>query len=173
MKSSRFCARCPSTRASIDHYENRPELLGPNLVANMEQARGYSFADAAFAQARQNRLYRDFLNFMEEFDILLSPTAAVPPFPVEQLYPTHISGEELRSYFHWLGLTYGITLTAHPAVTLPCGLDPTGAPFGLQVSGKRYGDRELLGVAAALERYIAGSLPARRRPRPNLIDLMA
>lgn len=165
--------RATSFYASFaDHYRDRPEMLGPNLIANIKQALGYSFADASLTQARQTALYRDFARFMQGFDILLSPTAAVPPFPLEQLYPTHINGEELRSYFHWLGLAYGITLTGHPAVTIPCGLDRTGAPFGLQVSGKRYGDRELLGVAAALERYMA-NLPKRARPRPAISELIA
>jgi len=154
------------------HYEERRELLGPNIVANVEQARGYSFADAAYAQSRHTALYRRFLDYMAGFDILLAPTAAVPPFPVEQLYPTHIDGEELRSYFHWLGLAYGITLTAHPAVTIPCGLDPTGMPFGLQICGRRFGDHRLLGIAAALERHLQ-TIPARARPRPDLDSLRA
>ena len=101
------------------HYRDHRDKLGPNLIANMEQAASYSFADAAHAQAEQTRLYRAFVDYMDDYDILLAPTAAVPPFPVEQLYPTHINGEELRSYFHWLGLAYGLTLTSHPVITIP------------------------------------------------------
>ena len=153
-----------------EHYRKRRERLGPNLIANIEQALGYSFADAAHAQAKQTALYRRLLEYMADFDILLTPTAAVPPFPVEQLYPTHINGEELRSYFHWLGLAYGLTLTAHPVVTVPCGLDATGTPFGLQVCGKRHGDRVLLGVAQALEQHMT-ALPARVRAKPDIAAL--
>lgn len=149
------------------HYENRRELLGPNAIENYEEALGYTFADAAWAQNQQTTNYRRFLSFMQDYDILLSPMAAVPPYPVEQLYPTHINGEKLRSYFHWLGLSYGITNTAHPAITIPCGLDPTGTPFGLQISGKRYGDHALLGISAALETYMA-TIPARARPLPDI-----
>ncbi len=152
------------------HYENKRDLLGPNAIANYEEALGYTFADAAWAQTQQTMLYRRFLSFMEEFDVILSPMAAVPPFPVEQLYPTHINGEELRSYFHWLGLSYGITITSHPAITIPCGLDPTGTPFGLQISGKRYGDYRLLGISAALEAHMA-TIPARSRPVPDIAAL--
>lgn len=152
------------------HYENKRDLLGPNAIANYEEALGYSFADAAWAQTQQTMLYRRFVAFMQDFDILLAPMAAVPPYPVEQLYPTHINGEELRSYFHWLGLSYGITNTAHPAITIPCGLDPTGTPFGLQICGRRYGDRTLLGISAALEKYMA-TIPARARPLPDIAAL--
>ena len=152
------------------HYRDRRADLGPNLIANMEQAAGYSFADAAHAQAAHTKLYRAFLAYMQDYDILLAPTAAVPPFPVEQLYPTHINGEELRSYFHWLGLAYGLTLTDHPVITIPCGLDETGTPFGLQVCGKHWGDHRLLAVAAALERHLQ-TLPARARPLPDIAAL--
>lgn len=155
-----------------EHYESKRDLLGPNLIANVEQALGYSFADAARAQAEHTALYRRYLAFIEDYDLLLAPMAAVPPFPVEQLYPTHINGEELRSYFHWLGLSYGLTLTAHPAITIPCGLDPTGTPFGLQLAGKRYGDHRLLGIAQAMERHLA-TIPERARPLPNIAALSA
>ena len=154
-----------------ENYETKRDQLGPNIVANVEQALSYSFADAARAQAQHTALYRRFLAFMADYDLLLAPTAAVPPFPVEQLYPTHINGEELRTYFHWLGLAYGITVTAHPAVSIPCGLDETGTPFGLQLGGRRGGDLELLGQAQALERHLAG-IPALARPIPD-IDALA
>ena len=152
------------------HYRDHRDKLGPNLIANMEQAASYSFADAAHAQAEQTRLYRAFVDYMDDYDILLAPTAAVPPFPVEQLYPTHINGEELRSYFHWLGLAYGLTLTSHPVITIPCGLDATGTPFGLQICGRRWGDRRLLAIAAAVESHLK-SLPARARPYPDIAAL--
>lgn len=153
------------------HYRERREQLGPNLIANVEQALGYSFADAAHAQANQTALYRRFLGYMDDFDILITPTAAVSPFPVEQLYPTHINGEELRSYFHWLGLAYGITITGHPAVTIPCGLDANGMPFGLQVCGRIHEDHKLLGIAAALERFLA-SHSSLARPIPDTHALL-
>lgn len=152
------------------HYRDKRDQLGPNLVANIEQALGYSFSDAAHAQANQTALYRRYLDYMKDFDILITPTAAVSPFPVEQLYPTHINGEELRTYFHWLGLAYGVTLTGHPAVTIPCGLDAYGMPFGLQVCGHIHQDGKLLGIARALEQFLAVQ-PSLARPLPDLSSL--
>jgi Asp-tRNA(Asn)/Glu-tRNA(Gln) amidotransferase A subunit family amidase len=67
-------------------------------------------------------------------------------------------------------LTYGITLTGHPAVSLPCGLDERGMPFGLQIVGPHRGDRFTLGVAAALEQALAGR-PELARPAPDLTRL--
>jgi Asp-tRNA(Asn)/Glu-tRNA(Gln) amidotransferase A subunit family amidase len=42
-------------------------------------------------------------------------------------------------------------ITGHPAVSLPAGRSATGVPFGLQVTGPRYGDAMLLDVAASWE----------------------
>ncbi|MCU0888377.1 MAG: amidase family protein, partial [Rubritepida sp.] len=81
-------------------------------------------------------------------------------------------GQPTRTYFHWLALAYYVTLTGHPAVSLPVGLDEKGFPFGLQIVGPRGGDAFVLGVAAALEEAFAGD-PALARPRPDLAKLRA
>ena len=106
-------------------------------------------------------LYRRFLDFMADYDVLICPAMSVPPFPHSELHPTQINGEPLRTYFHWLAPAYGLTLTGHPVVCLPCGLDHTGMPFGIQVCGRRFGDWRALGIAAALERSPPGDPGAR------------
>jgi Asp-tRNA(Asn)/Glu-tRNA(Gln) amidotransferase A subunit family amidase len=153
--------------AHRQHYERSRDKLGPNVAANVEQGLGFSLADLARAHAAQTRIYRAFQELFEEVDVLICPAAAVPPFPVERLYPTHINGEELRGYFHWIAITYGLSLTGHPVAVIPCGLDPTGAPFGIQVCGPRHGDAFTLGVAHALERHLATE-PELTRPLPDL-----
>lgn len=155
-----------------ENYRTNKDVLGPNIVANVEQGHGMSLADAAEAMKIQTRIYRDFLDFMADFDVLICPAMAIPPFPHEQLHPTHINGEPLRTYFHWLALPYGLTLTAHPVVCIPCGRDPTGMPFGIQVCGKRHGDLGVLAIGAALEQYM-GQLPDLARPLPDLAKLAA
>jgi Asp-tRNA(Asn)/Glu-tRNA(Gln) amidotransferase A subunit family amidase len=116
------------------------------------------------------RIYRRFLAFMADYDVLICPAMSVPPFPHGQLYPTEINGESLRTYFHWRALAYGLTLTSHPVVCLPCGLDHTGMPFGIQVCGKRGGDVRVLAIARALERRLAG-VEGLGRPLPDLDKL--
>ncbi len=88
--------------------------------------------------------------------MLICPTVAVPPFPVEQRYCSHINGVELDNYIQWADLTAGLTLTGHPVVSIPCGLDATGTPFGLQIVGPRlHSDRFVIAVAAAIEQALA------------------
>ncbi len=156
----------------LERVEQTPEKVGPNVTANVKQGLSFSAADVARAQREHTALYRRFLRFMERYDLLICPAAAVPPFGQDRLYAEEINGERLRSYFHWIGITYGITLTTHPAIILPCGLDPTGTPFGIQVVGRAGEDERLLRIAAALEAVLAES-PECRRPLPDLEKLSA
>ena len=151
-------------------YDENPDILGPNIVANVEQGLLMGIADIARGMTAHTRIYRQFVTFMEDFDVLICPAMSVPPFPHGQLYPTEINGEPLRTYFHWLALAYGLTLTSHPVVCLPCGLDHTGMPFGLQICGKRGGDAEVLAVARALEQTMS-QIDGLGRPVPDLAML--
>jgi amidase len=151
-------------------YRERPDMLGPNVRANVEEGLNYSLTDYARAAADQTRIYRSFQQFFAAHDILISPTITISPRPWTELYPTKIDGTPTRSYFHWLALAYGVTLAGHPALSLPLGKDEAGMPFGLQIVGPRGGDAIVLGVAAALEAAFAAD-PALRRPLPDLAQL--
>jgi Asp-tRNA(Asn)/Glu-tRNA(Gln) amidotransferase A subunit family amidase len=156
----------------MKHYREHRDLLGPNLVENLEQALTFNFEDMAMAQAAHGVLYRRFLDFMDNFDVLLCPVTGSPAFAKETLSPAIIDGIPARTNFHWLAPAYGITLTAHPAISIPCGVDANGLPFGLQIVGKRGEDRRLLGIAAALEAHIE-ALPQHKRKLPDLAALAA
>lgn len=151
-------------------YYDNPSVLGPNIIANVEQGLLMSLADVAHAMAVHTQIYRRFIAFMEDYDVLICPAMSVPPFPHGQLYPTEINGEGLRTYFHWLALAYGLTLTCHPVVCLPAGLDHTGMPFGIQICGKRGGDARVLAIARALEHHMV-HIEGLGRPLPDLGSL--
>jgi len=152
-------------------YYEHPDLLGPNIIANVEQGLLMSMTDVARAMAAHTDIYRRFVAFMEDYDILICPAMSVPPFPYGQLYPTEINGEPLRTYFHWLALAYGLTLTSHPVICLPCGKDHTGMPFGIQICGRRGGDARVLAIARALEHYMS-RIDGLGRPLPDLDALV-
>jgi amidase len=52
-------------------------------------------------------------------------------------------------------LTFAITLTGCPAISLPCGLTKQGLPIGLQLIGRSHGDSDLIGMARLLEEVLA------------------
>jgi Asp-tRNA(Asn)/Glu-tRNA(Gln) amidotransferase A subunit family amidase len=158
--------------AHADTYRAKPEVLGPNIKANVDQGLKMSLEDVGSAMKTQTTLYRRYLEFMTEYDALICPAMAVPPFPHAQLYVEEINGRRLRTYFHWLALAYGLTLTAHPVACIPCGRDHIGMPFGIQLCGRRFGDERTLAIAAALEHYLQ-NIPELARPVPDLDALAA
>ena len=151
-------------------YRRDPSSLGPNTRANYELGAAMTLADTAWAQGEQTRIFRRFQAQFSRFDLILSPTTPVSPFPWSELFLKHINGIELENYYRWLALTYVVTLATNPSISLPCGLDHKRMPFGLQVTGAFRADRQLLGCAAALEHLFNGS-DELRRPRPDLQQL--
>ncbi len=155
----------------LESYREHKNLLGPNVLGNVEAGLAMKPEDIGWAFAEETRIYRGMQSFFDEVDVLICPTVAVPPFPVEELYCTHINGIELENYIQWADLTSGLTLTGHPIVSIPCGLDPTGTPFGLQIVGpRRHSERFLIAVAAAMEAYAFGRARI-ARPLPDIDSL--
>ncbi len=148
-------------------YEANPKTLGPNVRANYELGATMTLADFAWAHNEQTAIFRRFQKVYETYDLVLAPTVAVAPFPWEKLYVEEIGGKKLNTYYHWLAMAWYITLTTNPAVSLPCGRDDSGLPFGLQVVGRFRGDWQLFDTAAALEAAFAGSAEL-ARPLPDI-----
>ncbi|WP_020202566.1 amidase [Cupriavidus sp. WS] len=151
-------------------YENDPASIGPNARANYELGAAFSLADAAWAHAEQTRIFRAFQRLYSRFDVILAPTTPVSPFPWTRPHAEAINGKPLPNYYRWLDLTYIVTLATNPALSLPCGLDRQGLPFGLQVIAPFRRDLRLLEIASALESAFSADTVL-RRPRPDLAAL--
>ncbi|SDV46845.1 amidase [Chitinasiproducens palmae] len=155
-----------------DAYARDPSALGPNTRANYEMGAAMTLADCAWAQVEQTRLFQRFQQAFRNYDLILAPTTPVSPFPWTSLYADEVQGRPQANYYRWLALTYVVTLTTNPALSLPCGVDEANMPFGLQVVGPYRGDQQTLAAAYALEQLFA-SLPGLQRPRPDLDRLRA
>jgi Asp-tRNA(Asn)/Glu-tRNA(Gln) amidotransferase A subunit family amidase len=156
----------------IEKVRTRPQDVGPNVRANVEEGLRYTLEDAAKAAAGQTRMYRAWQHFFARHDILITPAITLSPRPWKELYPAEIDGKPTRTYFHWLACAYYVTLCGHPAISIPMGVDALGMPFGLQVVGPRGGDALVLRVAAAIEEAFVAD-PVLRRPVPDLAALRA
>jgi Asp-tRNA(Asn)/Glu-tRNA(Gln) amidotransferase A subunit family amidase len=155
-----------------DFVDNHRALAGPNVIANTEFSRTVSIRDVGRAHADQTGLVRRFQTFFKDTDLLICPAASVPPYPVEEVYVAEIDGKGLPSYITWISITYAVTLTTHPATVIPCGLGPTGLPFGIQIVGRFRDDAGTLAAAAAIEAALADD-PAFCRPVPDFDGLVA
>ncbi len=152
-------------------FRTAPDTLGPNVLANVEMAAGFTLADRAWAHLEQTRIARRFAQGLAQCDLIVAPVTPMSPFPWTQLYAERVDGQAMRNYYEWLSLTYVVTLATNPAIALPCGVDARGMPFGLQVIGPLRGDAALLAAALALEQAFQAE-PATRRPRPGIEPLL-
>jgi amidase len=127
------------------------EQMQKELVSDVEHGLALTIRDIARSELLRSVLWQRVQTFMTTRELLVLPTVAVPPFPVEQPYPTEINGKPLDNYFQWFSLTYGITLTGLPAISVPCGFTRSGLPVGLQIVGRRRQEAAVLRAAAAFE----------------------
>ncbi len=138
--------------------DERPRL-NPDIAWNIEKGQALGAAEIIGAMQARHALFHRVATFFEDHDLLVCPTVAVPPFAVEQRFPTEIAGETLTTYIDWMFLTFVITLTGCPAISIPCGLTADGLPVGLQLVGPPHGDAALLGMAARVEQALGFTLP--------------
>jgi Asp-tRNA(Asn)/Glu-tRNA(Gln) amidotransferase A subunit family amidase len=100
-----------------------------------------------YVEQRANR-------FFEEYDLLASPTLALPPFPhpgLAELGPREVNGQPITDrHLGWF-FTWPFNLSNQPAISIPCGFTQDGLPLGLQIVGRHRADGLLLRVSAALE----------------------
>jgi aspartyl-tRNA(Asn)/glutamyl-tRNA(Gln) amidotransferase subunit A len=89
--------------------------------------------------------------FMEKYDLLLTPTLGVPAWPIglPNVYPTEIDGKPIGA-LDWM-LTHPFDLSGQPALSIPVGWTDDGLPVGLQIVGPPHDELIVLRAAAAFE----------------------
>ncbi|MFP6753380.1 MAG: amidase [Pirellulaceae bacterium] len=125
-------------------------LLDPGLRACVEQAVTLTGLDYSDALTGRNEFWHQVRKVYESFDVVLTPTLPVLPFPVGQDNADPFPGQP-QGELQWTQFTYPINLTGQPAVSVPAGWSEENLPVGLQIIGRRFDDRSVLRVARALE----------------------
>jgi Asp-tRNA(Asn)/Glu-tRNA(Gln) amidotransferase A subunit family amidase len=154
-----------------ERYKEHGDALAPNIIANLKAALGMSVSDIAEAEYGWARIYRAFQDFFHDIDLFIVPGNATSAFRIEDGIPMHVGGRKMENYMDASLLRSALTLTGHPIIALPSGVDVLGLPFGVQIVGPRRGDAFLLAAAAALENHMAG-VPELATPKPNLEALI-
>jgi amidase len=100
-------------------------------------------------------------SFFEKNDFLVLPTCVAPPFDHRLRYLEEVAGRKFDTYISWLVLTFAITITGTPAISIPCGFTKSGLPVGLQIVARPRGEGELLAFSALLEAEfgLSGQVP--------------
>jgi len=136
------------------------DRMKETLVWNIEQGLALTGPQVADALRRRSQVFARMKEFLRRFDVLALPTVQVTPFPVELEWVTEINGVPQRTYLEWMRSCSRITVTAHPAVSVPAGFSADGLPVGLQLVGRYGADQRLLAIAEAVSR-VTVSAPAR------------
>jgi amidase len=134
------------------------------VVCNIEQGMKLDGPRIGRAMALRSELYRRMREFMERYEFLCLPVNQVPPFPASEPYVDTINGVKLPTYIDWMKTAYYVTVTSHPAISVPAGFtsDDPPLPVGLQIVGRYRDDFGLLQMAHAFERET--KVGARRPP---------
>jgi amidase len=142
-------AQFATTKAAL--LRDKRDLLKPELVWNIERGLRLTSEEVGRAALARGALYQRMVDFFERYDLLLCPATAMAPYPWRQRYVTEVDGVPFDNYIAPARVCYAITLTACPALSLPCGFTAEGLPVGLQVVGPPRGEARLLAAAAAFE----------------------
>ena len=88
-------------------------------------------------------------------DVLLETVAQTENAnPADQRYVEEIDGKPLKTYIDWFSITFALTMTACPVLSLPCGFTKEGLPAAIQLMGRPRGESELLRAAYVLEQQL-------------------
>ena len=136
--------------------ESKHNQFDPGLLQACRAGQAYTTEQLVQAQYERRLLGHAYNMFFGKYDLLLTPTVAVPAFGVGLNAPVGAKGETNPN---WTPFTFVFNLTRHPAITVPCGVTKDGLPIGLQIVAGHYRDALLLRAAQAYTKAAPIRLP--------------
>ena len=133
---------------SVDNWR---QYAKETVIWNIEKGQSLSIDEMIKAEMIRTNIYAKMASFFEEYDVLLLPSAQVPPFDLSKEWVEEIEGTKLDTYIDWMSVCCMITVTGLPAISVPGGFTKEGLPVGVQLVGKPRGDVELLKIAHLFE----------------------
>jgi len=128
----------------------------------LERAGRITANDVGRAEVLRTDLSHRMRQFFERHEFFVLPTVQVPPFDVDQPYPTAVAGVKMDTYIDWMKSCYYISVAGNPAISVPCGYTAEGLPVGLQIVARHHDDWGLLQMAHAFEQAARVPSPASR-----------
>lgn len=105
------------------------------------------YYDAYYKKALQVRtlIKNEFDNLFKKYDCILGPTAPTTAYKIGEMVD-----DPLEMYLGDV-FTVSANIAGLPAISIPCGLDESGMPVGMQLIGKSFGESTILKAAYAYE----------------------
>jgi aspartyl-tRNA(Asn)/glutamyl-tRNA(Gln) amidotransferase subunit A len=127
-----------------ERLQSHPQGFGADVLQRLQS--GAAFTSTEYVQARRTQavLRRQFEQFFEQYDLLLTPTTPVAAPPIAG--PDAVEQARLLTRY-----TAPFNLTGLPALTLPCGFTHSGLPIGLQIVARPWAEAEILRAGQAYQ----------------------
>jgi len=135
-------------------FERRDELT-PEFADLLDLGMDLGAVEYKQDDVVRTQVYEAVEEVFAEYDILVTPTMAVPPVENADegttLGPETINGEAVDRCLGFC-LTHPINYTGHPAASIPAGFTDGDLPVGMQIIGPRFDDAAVLAASGAFER---------------------
>lgn len=171
-----IAVRCAATAETfkdegiLDLLGNHKTELTPEFASMLELGISMGAVEYKMDDLVRTEVLDVLEDLFEHYDLLITPTLAVPPFDNAKdgstVGPSEVNGEEVDPLLGWC-LTYPMNFTGHPAASVPAGFTREGLPIGMQIVGRRFEDETVLAASAAFER----ARPWHESYRPDRRDI--
>jgi amidase len=148
------------TALSVVPPEQEP-LLRPLTRWLSARGRDVSGPEFGLALAAMRRYAAGCLTALAPYDVVLTPTLAVPPLPVGALRDDDDPAADFEAQKAFTPWTSAWNVTGMPAVSLPLHWTPDGLPVGVMLASRPAEEGLLLALSAQVE---AAAPWAHRRP---------
>ena len=151
----RYGLRVPGEHLDNMYINSRTDGFGKEvkrriMIGTYVLSAGYYDAYYLKAQKVRRLIRDDFVKAFEKCDVILTPTAPTPAFPIGD---KSMLENPINMYLNDV-FTVSVSLAGLPAMSLPAGLSAEGLPLGLQVIGKAFDEGSVFKTASALEEDI-------------------
>lgn len=144
----------------IDSLPEHMDAVTPEIARSIRNGNNVSAVEYRGTEHIRTEVFNTIQQVFEDYDLLVSPTLAVPPFRNDdpEVYrddvlvgPTEINGQSVHRRDGWT-LCIPFNMSGHPAASIPAGFTDDGLPIGMQLVGDRHDDRSVLAASGAFER---------------------
>lgn len=133
-----------------EKLEEWKKVAYPPYLAFLQMAEIFNYRDYIKIEEKKLELWRALRKVFEVYDFLVTPTTAVKPFEIGKLGPEEIAGKP-STPIGWMPFTYPFNFTGQPSASIPAGFSKDGLPIGMQITGRKYEDLEVLRISKAFQ----------------------
>ena len=135
------------------YRKSRSEGFGPEvkrriILGTYVLSSGYY--DAYYKKAQQVRtlVMNEFDKAFEKYDVILTPTSPTVAFDIGSK-----SNNPLEMYLADI-CTVSVNIAGLPGISIPCGVDKSNMPIGMQLIGNKFQEETILNAAYTFEQKI-------------------